>query len=100
MSAPHFEITWDGTTCVLSDLKSSKGTHVGGEKVKRAELSNASWIRAGGQDFMVFFEAATPPSMNFDDDIFDADEEDLKPLAAEWLRLNRDKHDAAKKARA
>lgn len=99
MSAPHFEISWDGTKCVLKDLKSKKGTHVGGAKVSRAELTNASWIRAGGSDFMVFFEAATPPAMDFDEALFEADEEDLKPLAAEWVRLNRGKHEAAKKAR-
>lgn len=99
MSAPHFEISWDGSTCVLKDLKSKKGTLVGGQAVKEAELRNGSWIRAGDTDFLVFFEAATPPPLDFDDEMLKAEEEDLKPDAAMWLRQNRDKLLAQKAAR-
>jgi len=99
MSAPHFEIAWDGSTCTLKDLKSQKGTLVGGQAVKEAELKNGSWIRAGVSDFLVFFEASTPPVMDFDEALLNADEEDLKPLAAQWLRENRDKKLAERAAR-
>jgi hypothetical protein len=102
MSAPHFEIAWDGSTCTLRDLESVKGTLVGGKQVTReetAELGNGAWIRAGGSDFMVFLEEATPPPMDFEAALLDADEEDVAPPVADWLRLNRDKRKAVEKAR-
>lgn len=61
LSAAHFEITWDGTTCTLLDLGSFNGTLLGGERVTSAKLSHGDWIRAGSTDFSVFFEARTPP---------------------------------------
>lgn len=100
MSAVHFEIRWDGTTCTLRDLKSLKGTYVGGEEVEEAVLRNGAWIRAGVSDFMVFFEAATPRSYDFDEVLLEADEEDLRPEAVQWLRQNRDKLKAKARARA
>ncbi len=99
MSAPHFEIAWDGTTCSLRDLKSQKGTFLSGQEVKLAELQNGSWIRAGGSDFMLFFEEATPPPIDFDAELLDADEDDVPPALGHWLRLNRDKRKALMKAR-
>jgi pSer/pThr/pTyr-binding forkhead associated (FHA) protein len=99
MSAPHFEIAWDGTRCTLKDLRSQKGTFVGGQKVKQAELGNASWIRAGGSDFFLFFEDATPPPVDHEVELLDADEDDVPPALAHWLRLNRDKKKGAVKAR-
>lgn len=62
LSAKHFEITWDGKTCRLRDLESHNGTQLSGDPVKEATLSNGSWVRAAGIDFMVYFEAATRPS--------------------------------------
>lgn len=91
MSAPHFEITWDGEKCTLRDLGSKKGTLVGGKAVTEAELSNASWIRAGGSDFLVFFEGATPPGSTYHEDLCAMDLEDLQPNQARWLEANRDR---------
>jgi pSer/pThr/pTyr-binding forkhead associated (FHA) protein len=96
MSAPHFEISWDGIACRVQDLASQKGTLVGGQKVPHAELQNGSWIRAGSSDFLVFFEEATPPPVDHDAQM---DEEDLPPLAAEWRRQNRSKLEATAQAR-
>lgn len=99
MSAPHFEIAWDGATCTLKDLKSRKGTFVSGEKVQSAELRNASWIRAGGSDFFLFFEEATPPLVDPEVELLDADEEDVPAPLAHWLRLNRDRKKATLRAK-
>lgn len=95
LSAPHFEIAWDGEKCLLKDLRSQKGTFVGGQKVKSAELSNASWIRAGGSDFFLFFEEATPPPVDREVELLDAEEEDVDKATAEWLRDNKDRRKAA-----
>jgi pSer/pThr/pTyr-binding forkhead associated (FHA) protein len=99
LSAPHFEIAWDGVACTLKDLRSQKGTFVGGQKVQEAALSNASWIRAGGSDFFVFFEDATPAPVDPEEELLDADEEDLPRATAQWLQLHRDGRKAAVKAR-
>lgn len=100
MSAVHFELTWDGSTCTLRDLVSLKGTYVAGELVKEAVLTNGAWIRAGMSDFLVFFEAATPRPYDFDEELLEADEEDVKPEAAQWLRQERAKLKAKAQARA
>lgn len=100
MSAPHFEIAWDGQRCTLRDLRSQKGTYVSGQKVTEAELGNASWIRAGNSDFLLFFEEATPPPADPDEELLDADEDDVSPVLAEWLRLHREKNRGAVLARA
>jgi hypothetical protein len=102
MSAPHFEIAWDGSVCTLRDLKSKKGTLVGGKELTRAgsaELGNGAWIRAGGSDFMVFLEEATPPPYDGEAALLDAEEDDVPPPLADWLRLNRDKQKAKAAAR-
>lgn len=99
LSAPHFEIAWDGARCTLKDLRSRKGTFVGGEKVQSAELGNASWIRAGGSDFFLFFEESTPAPVDPEVELLDADEEDVPPALGHWLRLHRDKKRAALRAR-
>lgn len=99
MSAPHFEIAWDGARCTLQDLQSQKGTFLGGQKVKAAELGNASWIRAGGSDFFLFFEEATPAPVDREEELLDADEDDVDPATAHWLRLHRGKKKDALKAR-
>jgi len=61
MSTAHFEITWDGATCALSDLGSFNGTLLSGEHVTSARLAHGDWVRAGSTDFSIFFEAHTPP---------------------------------------
>jgi len=90
MSGVHFEIAWDGERCVLSDLKSAQGTLLGGERVASGEVKNGAWIRAGGTDFMVHFEASTPPPVDFDTYLDDAEEDEVEPLVAAWLRDNRE----------
>jgi pSer/pThr/pTyr-binding forkhead associated (FHA) protein len=100
MSAPHFEIAWDGVQCTIRDLRSQKGTYVAGEKVRAAELGNASWIRAGGSDFFLFFEEATPPPVDPEEELLDAEDDDVPPVLAHWLRLNREKKKGAIAARA
>lgn len=62
LSGIHFEVTWDGAACSLADLSSKNGTLLGGERVTTAKLWSGAWIRAGGVDFMVYFEAHTRPS--------------------------------------
>jgi pSer/pThr/pTyr-binding forkhead associated (FHA) protein len=99
MSAPHFEIQWDGTTGLVRDLSSQLGTTVDGEKVAQSALENGSWIRAGSTDFMVYLEAATPPPYDFEEELLNADEEDLRPEPLIWLRQNRDKLTTKAKAR-
>jgi hypothetical protein len=98
MSAPHFEIAWDGSACTVRDLKSKGGTLLSGEAVEKADLENGSWIRAGESDFMVFFEEATPPPMDFDEAFLEADDDDVPPADADWLRQNRDAEKAAVEA--
>lgn len=99
MSAPHFEIQWDGTTGLVRDLSSQLGTMLDGEKVAQSSLENGSWIRAGATDFMVYLEAATPPPFDFDEEMLRADEEDLRLEPRMWLRQNRDKLLTKAKAR-
>jgi len=89
MSAIHFELSWDGATCTLRDLNSAKGTQLGGEQVTEAQVQNGDWIRAGGTDFMVYFEAATPPPATDDDGDEDADD-DATVMARELRRRERD----------
>lgn len=95
MSAPHFEIAWDGSACTVRDLKSKGGTLLHGASVDKAELQNGAWLRAGESDFMVFFEEATPPPMDFEEAFLDADDDDVPAPEADWLRLNRDAQKAA-----
>lgn len=61
MSGVHMELTWDGSTCVLRDLKSAMGTLLDGAQVTSAEVANGAWIRAGGTDFSLYIEESTPP---------------------------------------
>lgn len=92
MSGAHFEVSWDGSRCEVRDLKSAEGTLVGGQKIDApAEVGHCGWIRAGGSDFMVYWEAATPPEEDELDRQLDAEEDDLSPLEAKWVETNRDK---------
>ncbi len=77
ISPLHFEVSWDGTTCTLKDLKSRHGTFLSGDKVKTAELRNAAWIRAGSSDFFLFLEEATPPPVDPEVALLDAEEDDV-----------------------
>ena len=61
MAKAHFDLSWDGRTCRLRDLKSAAGTQADGRKVEEAELSHGGWIRAGMTDFLVYVEGFTPP---------------------------------------
>jgi uncharacterized protein DUF4123/type III secretion system (T3SS) inner membrane Yop/YscD-like protein len=59
MAPAHFSLAWDGTTCVLADLKSDTGTLLNGGPVERADVRHGDWIRAGNTDFRVFHEGFT-----------------------------------------
>lgn len=61
MSDLHFEVSWTGEQCLLRDLKSGTGTLLRGERVEEGAVTHGSWVRAGGTDFSVYFEGATPP---------------------------------------
>ncbi|AKT43485.1 DUF4123 domain-containing protein [Chondromyces crocatus] len=100
MSGVHFELTWDGARCRMRDLRSSAGTLLGGERVEAGEVQNGAWIRAGGTDFMVHLEAATPPPTDDDAYLDDAEPDEVEPLAALWLSQNRASRQAAREARA
>lgn len=60
MSRVHFELSWNGETCVVKDLESATGTLVGGQKVARADVPHGGWIRAGETDFTFYVENHTP----------------------------------------
>jgi len=61
LASEHFELSWDGTTCLLKDLDSRRGTQLGGTYVQSKAVSHGGWIRAGNTDFSVHLEAFTPP---------------------------------------
>src|SRR5690349_2852095 len=61
VSAEHFVLSWDGARCHLRDLDSARGTWLGGERIREAEVANGGWIRAGDTHFRLYFEACTPP---------------------------------------
>lgn len=69
LSGLHFELRWDGATCVVRDLASANGTRVSGSKIDEQPIGNGAWIRAGGTDFSVYIEGSTPPprERSFDD---------------------------------
>lgn len=100
MSGVHFELEWDGARCQLRDLKSAVGTLLGGERVEAGEVRNGAWIRAGGTDFSVYFEGATPPPLDFDTYLDDAEPDEVDPLVARWLRDNREPRRQAAEALA
>lgn len=90
MAGAHFEVRYDGTRVLVSDLKSPSGTLVGGQKISAPEeVVNGGWIRAGESDFMVYLEAATPPEEDELDVVLAEEPEDLDPLHASWLEQNR-----------
>jgi pSer/pThr/pTyr-binding forkhead associated (FHA) protein len=63
MSGVHLELAWDGATCHLRDLKSATGTLLDGMPVTVATVPHGSWIRAGGTNFSLYIEEATPPPL-------------------------------------
>jgi hypothetical protein len=67
MSGSHFELAWDGSTCLLRDLGSVAGTLVQGVRVEEAEVPHGGWIRAGLTDFLVHVEDHTPPPLDDED---------------------------------
>ena len=60
LSELHFELSWDGKSCWLRDLKSKVGTLIGGRYVEEGAVFNGDWVRAGLTDFSVYFENETP----------------------------------------
>ncbi|MDI3286686.1 DUF4123 domain-containing protein [Polyangium sp. 15x6] len=92
MSGVHFEVAYDGTRFEVRDLASASGTLVGGQKITAAEeLVNGGWIRAGETDFMVYFEAATPPEEDELERMLESEPDDLDPMAAQWLEEHRER---------
>lgn len=100
MSGVHFEISWDGERCTLRDLDSPSGTQLGGQRITEGEVPHGGWIRAGGTDFTLHFEGATPPPIDFDTYLDDAEDDEVAPIVAEWLRENREPRRLAALARA
>ena len=90
MSGVHFEIALDAEGCRVSDLESNGGTLLGGQKVTAGEARNGAWIRAGETDFTLHFEATTPPPIDFESYLDDAEEDEVEPAMAGWLRENRE----------
>ena len=90
MSGVHFEISWDGERCQLRDLDSPSGTQLGGQSVTTGEVPHGGWIRAGGTDFTLHLEGATPPPLDFDTYLDDAEDDEVAPIVADWLRENRE----------
>lgn len=66
MSGLQFSLTWDAERCHLSHLSRATGTYLEGQPTQEAEVSSGDWIRAGGTDFLVYFEAHTPPPLDVD----------------------------------
>ena len=99
MSGVHFELSWDGDRCALRDLESARGTLLGGEPVTAGEVPHGGWIRAGGTDFLLHVEARTPPPIDFESYLDDAEEDEVEPLAAQWLAENREPRRRAAEAR-
>ncbi len=58
LSRFHFELRYDGCSCLLRDLKSSNGTRVNGQPVSESMLQDGDRIRAGRTDFVVCIENA------------------------------------------
>lgn len=56
----HFDLSWDGSRCLLRDLGSRAGTLREGEAVREGEVLNGAWLRAGGTDFSIYFEHHSP----------------------------------------
>lgn len=75
MSGSHFELAWDGSTCLLRDLGSAAGTLVGGLRVEEAEVPHGGWIRAGLTDFLIHVEDFTPSPQEDDDAPMETQEE-------------------------
>lgn len=100
MSGVHFEVSWDGERCHLRDLDSAGGTLLGGQRVTAGEVPHGGWIRAGGTDFTLHFEGATPPPLDFDTYLDDAEDDEVAPIVADWLRENREPRRTAALARA
>ncbi len=101
MSGAHFEVKWDGQKCEVRDLKSATGTLVSGEKITSpVGIGNGGWIRAGSTDFMVYFEATTPPPTDDDAYLDDAEEGEVEELAWQWLEENREPRRIAREALA
>lgn len=90
MSGIHFEIALEEGRCRLADLESRGGTMLGGQRVTEGEAQNGAWIRAGVTDFTLHFEATTPPPIDFESYLDDAEDDEVDPAMAVWLRENRE----------
>lgn len=98
MSGVHFEVAWDGERCQIRDLGSPSGTQLGGQLVTEGEVPHGGWIRAGGTDFTLHLEGATAPPLDFDTYLDDAEDDEVEPIVADWLRQNREPRRIAARA--
>jgi hypothetical protein len=63
LSRAHFELTWDGATCLLHDLGSARGTQLAGRTIAgETVLRHGAWIQAGETSFGVYIEAWSSPA--------------------------------------
>lgn len=90
MSGVHFEVAWDGERCRLRDLGGAGGTMLGGQRITDGEIPHGGWIRAGATDFTLHLEGQTPPPLDPDTYFDDAEEDEVEPQRAAWLRDNRE----------
>jgi pSer/pThr/pTyr-binding forkhead associated (FHA) protein len=104
LSGVHFELGAEpgaeGDCCKLTDLDSRTGTWLGGERIQVGEARHGAWIRAGGTDFTLSFEAVTAPTLTFEQTLETAEEDELGPLAVRWLKQNREPRRRAAEALA
>jgi pSer/pThr/pTyr-binding forkhead associated (FHA) protein len=47
VSGKHAQVTLEGQSVILTDLKSTNGTFVNGQRVERVELRPNDWISIG-----------------------------------------------------
>jgi len=59
VSREHAEIAWDGDQYLLRDAKSSQGTFVNGEQIRKHTLVDGDRIRFGKNDVEIVFESDT-----------------------------------------
>lgn len=60
MASSHFELAWDGKACQVRAVEGVKEILLDEQSLPSAEASNASWLRAGTTDFVLYVEGFTP----------------------------------------
>jgi pSer/pThr/pTyr-binding forkhead associated (FHA) protein len=53
LSREHFELRWDGTQCVIADLKSRNGLFLNGDRISEATVRGSDRIEAGQAVFQL-----------------------------------------------